>query len=78
LISITADYLQHKEAYSDSEVMCHWCNAIHLHFQRQGTIYSYIEVGLKLAVIGCLTNAIAPPPIVLESCSVAQADRPVF
>jgi len=31
----------------------------------------------KTAVFGCLTNAIAPPPIVLESCSRAQTDRPV-
>jgi len=25
-------------------------------------IYSYLEIGLKPAVFGCLTNAIAPPP----------------
>jgi len=31
----------------------------------------------KTAVFGCLTNTIAPPPIVLESCSRAQTDRPV-
>ena len=31
----------------------------------------------KTAVFGCLTNAVAPPPIVLESCSAAQTDRPV-
>ena len=31
----------------------------------------------KTAVFGCLTNALAPPPIVLESCSRAQTDRPV-
>jgi len=29
------------------------------------------------AVFNCLTNALAPPPIVLESCSAAQMDRPV-
>jgi len=29
------------------------------------------------AVFGCLTNALAPPPIALESCSMAQTDRPV-
>jgi len=28
-------------------------------------------------VFGCLTNAPAPPPIALESCSAAQTDRPV-
>jgi len=31
----------------------------------------------KPAVFGCLTNALAPPPIALESCSTAQTDRPV-
>jgi len=31
----------------------------------------------KTAVFGCLTNVLAPPPIALESCSVAQTDRPV-
>jgi len=47
-------------------------------FQSRGTIYSYFEIGLKPAVVSCLTNAIAPPPIALESSSRAQADRPVF
>ena len=31
----------------------------------------------KPAVFGCLTNALAPPLIALESCSTAQTDRPV-
>jgi len=31
----------------------------------------------KTAVFGGLSNALAPPPIALESCSVAQTDRPV-
>jgi len=31
----------------------------------------------KTAVFGCLTNALAPRPIALESCSTAQTDRPV-
>jgi len=48
------------------------------HFESRRTIYSYLDVGLKSAVFGCLTNAIAPPPIALESCSRAQTDRPVF
>jgi len=26
---------------------------------------------------GCLTNALAPPPIALESCSTTQIDQPV-
>jgi len=30
----------------------------------------------KTAVFGCLTNALAPPSIALDSCSVAQTDRP--
>ena len=31
----------------------------------------------KTAVFGCLTNALAPPPNALESCSKTQTDRPV-
>jgi len=31
----------------------------------------------KTAVFGCLTNALAPPPIALESSSTAQTDQPV-
>jgi len=31
----------------------------------------------KTAIFGCLTNALAPLPIALESCSTAQTDRPV-
>ena len=38
------------------------------HFESQGTIYSYFEIGLKPAVVICLTIAIALPPIALESC----------
>jgi len=49
-----------------------------LHFESRGTIYSYFEIGLKPAVVSCLTNAIAPPPIALESCSRAQTMWPVF
>ena len=30
----------------------------------------------KTADFGCLTNALAPPPIALESCSTAQTDWP--
>jgi len=44
---------------------------ITLHFESRGTIYSYFKIGLKPAVVGCLTNTIAPPPIALESCSRA-------
>jgi len=32
------------------------------------------EISLKPAVVSCLTNAIAPPPIALESCLSAQTD----
>jgi len=57
----------------------HRCTVIaFLHFERQGTIYLYFEIGLKPAVVSCLTNAIAPPLIALDSCSRAQADWPVF
>jgi len=31
----------------------------------------------KPAVFGCLTNALAPLPIALESCSAAQTDWPI-
>jgi len=31
----------------------------------------------KTAVFGCLTYALAPPPIALERCSTAQTGRPV-
>jgi len=41
-------------------------------------IYSYFDFGLKPAVVSCLTNALAPLPIALESCSRAQPDRPVL
>jgi len=41
-------------------------------------IYSYFEISLKPAVVSCLTNAIAPLPIALESCSRAQTDWPVI
>jgi len=41
-------------------------------------MYSYLDFSLKTAVFSCLTNAIAPPPIALESCSRAQMDRPAF
>jgi len=34
-------------------------------------IYSYLDFSLKPAVFGCLTNAIVPLTIVLESCSRA-------
>jgi len=48
------------------------------HFKGRSTNISYLDFGLKPAVYGCHTNAIAPPPITLESCSRAQTDRPVF
>jgi len=31
----------------------------------------------KTAVFGFLTDALAPPPIALDSCSTAQTDQPV-
>ena len=48
-----------------------------LTLESRPTTYSYLDFSLKPAVFGCLTNAIAPPPIVLESCSRAQTNRPV-
>jgi len=41
-------------------------------------MYSYFETGLKPAVVSCLTDALAPTPIALESCSRAETDRTVF
>ena len=38
----------------------------------------HFEIGLKPAVVNCLTNAIGPLPIALDSCSNSQTDRPVF
>jgi len=52
-------------------------NAINT-LRAEGTIYSYFEIGLKPAVVTCLTNAIAPLSIALESCSRAQTDQPVI
>jgi len=39
---------------------------------------SYLDFSLKPAVFGCLTNAIAPPLISLESCSNPQKIRQGF
>jgi len=41
-------------------------------------IYSYFDFSLKPAVVSCLANSPAPPPIALESYSRAQTDRTVF
>jgi len=41
-------------------------------------IYSYFEISQKSAVVSCLSNALAPLLIALESCSTAQTDRTVF
>jgi len=43
-------------------------------------IYSYpdFDFDLKPAVFSSLINAIAPPLIALESCSVAQSDLTVL
>ena len=54
-----------------------WKKIFLKHFENRCTIYSYFDFGLKTAVFGCLTNALAPPPIALESCSRAQMDQPV-
>ena len=42
------------------------------------TNISHLDFGLKPAVFSSLTNAIAPPPIALESYSRDQTDRSVF
>jgi len=50
----------------------------HINTLRAGVRYirTWISAS-KTAVFGCLTNALAPPPIALESCWMAQTDRPV-
>ena len=50
------------------------CSCMHLTLLRPGGFGDFRK---KTAVFGCLTNALAPPPIALESCSTAQTDRPV-
>jgi len=44
------------------------------HFDGRSTNISYLDFSLKPAVFSCLTNALDPPPIALESCSRAQMD----
>ena len=48
------------------------------HLESRCTINSYLDFGLISAVFGCFTNAIAPPPIPLESCAKSQKIRQVF
>jgi len=43
-----------------------WKIKQYLHFESWSTNISYLDFSLKPAVFGCLTNAIAPPPIALE------------
>jgi len=45
------------------------------HFESRCTIYLYLDFGLITAVFGYLSNALAPPPIALESCPMAQTSR---
>jgi len=42
------------------------------------TVKALRTINLKPAVFGCLTNAIAPPAIALESCPNPQKMRQVF
>jgi len=51
-----------------------------LHFHNLLTLWCLGGFGnfrKKTAVFSCLTNALAPLPIALESCSTAQTDQPV-
>jgi len=48
------------------------------HFESRSTNIPYLDFSLKPAVFGCLINAIAPPPIALESCSNPQKIWQVF
>jgi len=53
-----------------SQKLCHYLNTLRAAWFRRFS-------QKKTAVFSCLTNALAPPPIVLESSSAAQTDRPV-
>ena len=48
------------------------------HFDSRSMNISYLDFNIKPAVFCCLTNAIAPPPIALKSCSRVQMDQLVF
>jgi len=53
-------------------------HAIVLNTLRTGVTYIRTWISAQTtAVFGCLTNALARPPIALESCSVAQTDQQV-
>jgi len=43
--------------------------------ESRSTNLSYLDFGLKPPLFGCLTNAIAPPPIALKSISNPQKIR---
>jgi len=50
----------------------------HLNTLRASVQYICTSISAyKTAVLTCVTNALAPPPIALESCSRAQTDQPV-
>jgi len=50
----------------------------HITTLRTGLRYIRTSISAqKTAVFGCLTNALGPLLIALESCSMAQTDRPV-
>jgi len=51
---------------------------INLNTSKAGVRYIRTSISAqKTAVFGCLTSALAPTLIALESCSRAQMDRPV-
>jgi len=54
-----------------------FCGGMQRKTLRAGVPYICTYFGLKTAVFGCLTNALATSPIALESCSRAETDRPV-
>jgi len=49
----------------------------HLFIKTLWRLAGFGDFRKKTAVFGCLTNALAPRPIALESCSTAQTDQPV-
>jgi len=53
----------------------HWWISSLINTLASGWFWQFLQK--NPAVFGCLTNALAPPPITLESCSTTQTDRPV-
>ena len=60
------------------QLVCFFKDMLLFNTESRGTIHSYFEIGLKPAVVSCLTNYIAPRLIVLESSSNPSKIQQVF